>query len=181
MIPWLVTLGTIVLATLLVTAYRRKAQRLVEELGSEHAMQVRLLEDESDARFRRLEREAKTQQTHARDILVTDLLPIFDSLNMALETAADAEIRRGIELVQSDLLAALTRHGIDSIEPATGEPFDPELHEAAEIVAHDDLQPGTIARTLRMGLVTDDRVLRPALVTVVKAPVEASPAIPQER
>ncbi len=168
-IPWIITVFTVGISSMLIAAYRRKAARLLVDAREEHEMQVRLLEDESDSRLRRLERESESTKTLVRDALVEDILPVFDSLDMAARSTKDPDTERGISLVQAELVAALRKHGIAPIEPSAGEAYDPALHEAAEVVEVADFEPGNIARTYRIGLRTSDRVIRPAIVAVVQS------------
>lgn len=172
MIGWLAAILTAVIAILVIAGFRRRTDQLLLELKNEQRDQVRLLEDEADAQVRRLSREASVTRNDARDALVKDLLPMFDSLNLAIESASDSDTARGIVLVLEDLVNALARHGLAVIDPDTGEAFDPEVHEAVEMVDAGEVDAGSVARTLRRGLRSPERVLRPALVAVARAPIE---------
>ena len=85
---------------------------------------------------------------------------------------------QGVELVQRELLGALTKHGVETIDPG-GEPFDPNLHEAMAQEEDDSVAPGTVVRVLQKGYTLRDRLLRPARVMVSKrsaGPGDAPPA-----
>lgn len=96
-----------------------------------------------------------------------ELIAVCDSLDAALaDTAADAAtLRNGVELTQKQLLRALERSGVKVENPAAGDKFDPNQHQAIAMVDAD--QPGnTVVTVLQKGYQLSDRVLRPAMVTV---------------
>lgn len=104
-----------------------------------------------------------------REALVHDIIPALDSFDMAAGSEAWAEVsdgwKSGMELVRDQLIDALKRHGVERFGKV-GDKFDHALHEAVE--ERDDVagEVGTIARILRYGYRTADRVLRPAQVFV---------------
>ena len=106
-----------------------------------------------------------------REELVHDLLPALDSFDMAAMSEAWASVsdgwRSGMEMVRDQLIDALRRHGVQRYG-RVGEKFDHLLHEAVE--ERDDVpgESGTIARVLRSGYKSDERVLRAAQVIVKK-------------
>jgi molecular chaperone GrpE len=96
-----------------------------------------------------------------------ELIAVCDSLDAALtDTGADAAtLRSGVELTQKQLLSALDRSGMKVENPAAGDKFDPNQHQAIAMVDAD--QPGnTVVNVLQKGYQLSDRVLRPAMVTV---------------
>lgn len=106
--------------------------------------------------------------------LIRDLLPIVDNLARAVEHAkgtGDAKaLVDGVALVQKGFVDALERHGIVRVDAPRGTRFDPNLHEAVAHVETADLEPGGVIEQLQPGYRLHDRLLRPALVTVAKAP-----------
>jgi molecular chaperone GrpE len=96
-----------------------------------------------------------------------ELLPALDHLALALASADadDASLAEGIRLVQSELIAALGRTGVEEYSPA-GERFDPEQHEAMAQHPVDGAEPGTIVEVYQQGYRLGDAVLRPARVVV---------------
>ena len=118
-----------------------------------------------------LRRRAAEDVTKAHKFAVEkfarELIAVSDSLDAALaDTAADAAtLRSGVELTQKQLLAAFERSGMKVENPAPGEKFDPNQHQAIAMV--DAEQPGnTVVNVLQKGYQLSDRVLRPAMVTV---------------
>ncbi|MFW9610973.1 MAG: nucleotide exchange factor GrpE [Fluviibacter sp.] len=118
-----------------------------------------------------LRRRAAEDVTKAHKFAVEkfarELIAVCDSLDAALaDTAADAAtLRSGVELTQKQLLGALERSGMKVENPAAGDKFDPNQHQAIAMVDAD--QPGnTVVNVLQKGYQLSDRVLRPAMVTV---------------
>lgn len=103
-----------------------------------------------------------------------DMVAVADNLSRGLEacTVSVPEEMQGmvdgIKLVQEELRRIFERHGIQEIHPL-GQSFDPNFHQAMfEIPATDNLVSGTVGQVLQAGYVIHDRLLRPALVGVVK-------------
>ncbi len=100
--------------------------------------------------------------------LATDLLPVVDSLERALESDPDASagLAKGVSLVRDQLVATLERAGVSAYDPV-GERFDPAWHEALSTApATDGVEPGVIVEVLDRGYRLDGQVLRPARVVV---------------
>ncbi len=98
-----------------------------------------------------------------------DLLPVVDSLQQALavSNATPEQLRAGVELTLKQLQAAFGRAQLTEIDPA-GEKFDPHRHQAMQMVDSD--QPAnTVVQVFQKGYALNDRILRPALVTVAKS------------
>jgi molecular chaperone GrpE len=97
-----------------------------------------------------------------------DLLPVKDALEQALavDNATTEQLRAGVELTLRQLEAAFGRAQLAIIDPA-GERFDPHRHQAMQMVESD--QPAnTVVQVFQKGYALNDRVLRPALVSVAK-------------
>ena len=92
------------------------------------------------------------------------LLPVVDSLEAALA----AKDLSALELTARQLQAALEKTNIREISPASGERFDPHVHQAMAAVDSEQ-EPNRIVSVMQKGYRLHDRVLRPALVTVAKA------------
>jgi molecular chaperone GrpE len=126
---------------------------------------------------KRAAREAAAAQERGIAKLARELLPAVDNLDRALEAAeaeaaggsseggADSPLVSGIKLVHADVLAALSRVGIERFEPA-GERFDPQHHEAVAQQPVEGAQPGTVVEVYQRGYRLGDVVLRPARVVV---------------
>ncbi len=103
--------------------------------------------------------------------LARELLPALDNFERALDAAEsqpenrDHHLTDGIRLVQSELLGALGRVGIQADSPM-GERFDPHRHEALAQQPADGAEPGTIIEVYSAGYTYGDEILRPAKVVV---------------
>ena len=95
------------------------------------------------------------------------LLPVRDSLEMALKTEVPSveSLREGVEATLRLLATAFERHKLQVIDPA-GEKFDPNRHQAISMVPAGDVPANHVVAVLQKGYLINDRVLRPALVTV---------------
>jgi molecular chaperone GrpE len=111
---------------------------------------------------------------YALEKFAEDLLPVKDALEQTLATdqSVSAEtLKAGADLTLKALNAAFGRAAIREINPV-GERFDPHLHQAMQVV-DSDLPPNTVVTVFQKGYLLNDRVLRPALVTVSKAQPES--------
>src|SRR5947209_14422786 len=117
-------------------------------------------------------RAAREQQEH-KDYAVTDavkaILPILDSFDRALVSpnVEAAEFRSGIELINKQLHDALVKLGVRPIQ-AKGEPFDPHVHQAIEMVDTDEEKDQHVLDELQRGYKLKDRLLRPSMVRVAR-------------
>jgi len=129
---------------------------------------LRALADADNAR-KRAALDIAAAQKFAVEGLVQELLPVIDSLEAALGAdGVDAEtLRSGVELTLKQLRAAFEKSYVAEIAPAAGERFDPNRHEAMAAVEA-DAEPNTVVALLQKGYTLNDRMVRPALVTVAK-------------
>jgi molecular chaperone GrpE len=126
---------------------------------------------------RRLEAEKTQASAYAASGFARDMLAIKDHLDRALaavseELRADetaANFLAGIEATARELEAAFARQGITRIK-SIGEKLDPHRHQAMIEVPTDTAEAGTIVDEMQAGYMLKDRLLRPALVGVAKAP-----------
>ena len=127
------------------------------------------------AEFENARKRTAREQQDFREYAVSDavkaLLPTLDSFERALQTGAKekSEFRGGIELIYKQLQDALQKLGLRAI-PAKGEPFDPHLHEAIEMVDTTDTADHHILEELQRGYKLKDRLLRPSMVKVARNP-----------
>jgi len=128
----------------------------------------------AQAEFENARRRATKEQQDFRDYAAADavksLLPVIDSFERALQVKSDPEnLRAGIELIYKQLQDALVKLGVSAI-PAKGEPFDPHVHEAIEMVETSGAPDHEVLEELQRGYKMKDRLLRPAMVKVAKNP-----------
>jgi molecular chaperone GrpE len=126
---------------------------------------------ETDNIRKRARREVELANARGVGRLARELLPSLDNLDRALAAAEAQEgdeehhLTKGIRLVQQELLAALTRVGIEPYTP-DGEAFDPHQHEAVSQIPVEGQASGTIVQVFQPGYRYKDEVLRAAKVVV---------------
>ncbi len=136
---------------------------------------------------RRTEREVADARIYGVASFARDVLAVADNMHRALGTI-EAELSEhpdpkvkalieGVELTERELMKVLERYGVKKFSPQ-GEKFDPNVHQAMYEVPQSDLPPGHVAQVIQAGYMLGDRVLRPALVGVVKAAPKTSPSPP---
>jgi molecular chaperone GrpE len=128
----------------------------------------------AQAEFENARRRASKEQQDFRDYAAADaikpLLPVIDSFERALLVKSEpGDFRSGVELIYKQLQDALAKIGVRAI-PAQGEPFDPHVHEAIEMVETSDAADHEVLEELQRGYKFKDRLLRPAMVKVAKNP-----------
>lgn len=120
---------------------------------------------------KRVERDRREAYQRAAGDILTQFLDVIDDLERALEDRPDegdaADWADGIELVHRKLVAVLDSHGVEPIN-ASGQPFDPTIHDALTHEETDDTKEGYVIDVVKQGYRMGDRVLRPALVRVAK-------------
>jgi len=126
----------------------------------------------------RLAKDFETQRAYATQGLVTDLLPVLDNLDRAIEAAEkDSDgsgLLDGVRLVRQQALKVLANHGVEPI-PALGGPFDPAEHEAVMQMPSESHRPGTVIEEVQKGYRMKERVVRPSKVIVAAPPPEPAP------
>ncbi len=127
------------------------------------------LQAEYDNYRKRTQREKAADLTYKSQKLATELLPVIDNFERALQTASDDEAVKsffeGMEMIYRNLLTVLEAEGIEVI-PAVGEVFDPTMHQAVMQVQDDQYDSNIVVEELQKGYRLKDRVLRPAMVKV---------------
>jgi molecular chaperone GrpE len=125
------------------------------------------------AEFDNYRKRAAKENAEYRDYAVSDaaryLLPVVDSFTLALKNSAakPEDLRKGVELIFKQLQDVLQKLNIERI-PAQGEPFDPRVHEAIEMVETDEAPDHHVLEELQPGYRIKGRLLRPAMVRVAK-------------
>ena len=122
---------------------------------------------ELDNQRKRLARDVDQARRFANEKLLSQLLPVLDSLDAGSQ-AASAEagpLKDGLEMTLRQLLKVGADNGMTQLDPL-GAAFDPEWHQAISQVPAPDAAPGTVVQVFQKGYSLNDRLLRPALVVV---------------
>jgi len=119
---------------------------------------------------RRAQEDIAKAHKFAVESFASQLLAVKDSLEATLNAAnaSPETLRSGVELTLRQLSAAFEKSNLREIHPL-GEKFDPHRHQAISAVPSDQ-EPNTVVTVLQKGYALSDRIIRPALVTVAKAP-----------
>jgi molecular chaperone GrpE len=131
---------------------------------------LRLAADFENFKRRKAQEIADVRRYESEDA-ARALLPVLDNLRRAVEHAGDAGAEEffvsGLQLVVREFESALERLGVVRV-PAVGERFDPAIHEAIAAEESDDVTEDTVIAELVPGYRLHDRLLRPAIVRVVR-------------
>ncbi len=128
------------------------------------------LQAEFDNYRKRSAREQQDFRDYALAEALKSLLPVLDSFDRALaHRAGGEEFAAGIELINRQFHDALAKLGVQPIE-VQGEPFDPNLHQAVQMVESDEVEDHHVLDELQRGYKLKDRLLRPAMVRVATHP-----------
>jgi molecular chaperone GrpE len=125
------------------------------------------------AEFENARKRAAREQQDFRDFATADaikaLLPALDSFERALRTPESKanDFRSGVELIYKQMQDALAKIGVRPV-PAEGQPFDPHVHEAIEMVETAEVPDHHVIEELQRGYKLKDRLLRPAMVKVAQ-------------
>ncbi len=143
-------------------------ERLKQALNREHAMHLRALADFDNYR-KRVQRERESAAQAGKRQLVLALLDVMDDFERALAYAntAPESILTGARVIHQRLTDLLQAQGVVPYT-STGQPFDPALHEAVDVINTDRATPGVVLNELSHGYRWGDEVLRPARVRVAQ-------------
>jgi molecular chaperone GrpE len=139
-----------------------------------HWDQVVRLQAEMDNLRKRSERDLANAHKFALERFASELLPVKDSLEMGLAAfateAADPEkLKEGVDLTLQMLVTAMEKSDIREVNPEN-ESFNPDFHQAMSIQERDDVAPNTVVTVVQKGYLLHDRLIRPAMVIVSRAP-----------
>lgn len=153
-------------------ALLEKLEKL-EQQAEQYRDQALRSQAEAENTRRRASRDVENAHKFALEKFAAELLPVLDSLEKAVEVASASEgaesIAEGVELSLKLFLSVLEKHGIERIDP-TGEPFDPQVHEAMTMVPSEHAEPNSVLEVMQPGYLLNGRVVRAAKVVVAKAP-----------
>ena len=127
---------------------------------------------------KRFDREKEDLSNYVISNFAKEILSVLDNLQRAIASVKVKELKEesdslsqlfeGIELTEKQIISTFERFKIEQIK-SLGEQFDPNIHQAMFEVEKDDQEAGTVAEVVQEGYKIGDRLLRPALVGVVKA------------
>ena len=122
---------------------------------------------------KRFQKEKEDLLRYGNESLILEILPVVDNLERALSHASGDEcssaINEGVRMTLSMLLGSLKKFGVTPVA-AQGEVFDPALHQAVGQIESAEVEPNRVVNEFQKGYLLNDRLLRPAMVTVAVAP-----------
>ena len=150
------------------------------ELAETKDRLLRALAETENAR-RRFQREREDALKYGIAGFAKDLLSPVDNLRRALESLPETEVSdprvksllEGVAATERELMGAFERNGLKRIDPK-GQRFDHNFHQAIFEAERADVPAGTVIEVLQPGYVLHDRLLRPAMVGVAKAPANTA-------
>ncbi|WP_338277870.1 nucleotide exchange factor GrpE [Corallococcus caeni] len=163
-----------------------KARETLERLKEAHErakdFQDRAIRSAADLENyrKRAQKEKEDVQKFGVEKLLKDLLPVVDNLDRALDAAGKSpdfdSFQKGVAMTRKSFEDSLGRHGVKGFS-AKGQPFDPRLHEAIQQVETAEVPAGHVVYEVTRGFYLNDRLVRPAMVVVARAPepVAAAP------
>ncbi|VFP87234.1 Protein GrpE [Candidatus Erwinia haradaeae] len=145
--------------------------QLAESKSSTRDIQLRAQAEIENIR-RRTKLDIEKTHKFALERFISELLPVIDNLERALEIADKANpelivMIEGIELTMKSLLNVVKKFGVEVIS-ATNVLFNPEVHQAMTIVDSTDVEPNHVIMVMQKGYTLNSRLLRPAMVAVSK-------------
>jgi molecular chaperone GrpE len=156
----------------------------IAELEERH---VRLLAEMENLR-RRTEREKTDTAKFAITRFARDVLTVADNFQRAIDSVPTdvaagnetlASFLDGIRLTEQELLNVLDRHGVKRVDPAMGDKFDPNIHQAMMQAPSAEVPAGHILQVFQPAYLIEDRILRAAAVVVsTGAPQPAANDVP---
>ncbi len=121
---------------------------------------------------KRLTRSSAQEVDAQKEMLLRDILPVADGLDLALLHTSPEEdsrnILQGIEMIRSLLGKFFAKYDVEEME-ALGQIFDPSLHESIGMVRYPGVAPNTIVRVEQKGFLLSGKLLRPAQVLIASS------------
>ncbi len=117
---------------------------------------------------RRNEKQVEDAHKFAAKKFIEELLPVADSMEMGLAAEGDVDqIREGVIMTKKMFDTAMGKFGLSAVEPL-GDKFDPELHQAMAMQPSEEFEEGCVSAVMQKGYTLNGRLVRPAMVMVVK-------------
>lgn len=141
---------------------------IANEKIAELTITLQRLQAEFENYRKRAEKDSGLQREYASAPVITKLLPIIDTFEIAIKNSKDPEkFRKGMELIYAELMSVLKNEGVRKID-AAGKQLDPYLHDAMMAVEAKDKSKDTIIEVLQEGYKLKDRVIRHSKVKIAK-------------
>jgi len=146
-----------------------------EALIAGHQTEVLRLHADAQNIRRRAEQDIEKAHKYGQERLLSELLPVIDNLERALQASGTDDnalllaLKQGVELTLKSFVDCLRKFNVEMLDPV-GEPFDPLFHQAIAMVESKTAEPDSVLSVMQKGYSLNGRVLRPAMVVVARAP-----------
>ncbi|MCV4229722.1 nucleotide exchange factor GrpE [Virgibacillus sp. LDC1] len=135
----------------------------------EHQQRTLRVQADFDNFRRRTQKEKEDLGKYASSKLITELLPVIDNFERALQASEEnpefESFSKGVSMIFRQLESVLATEGLTAMK-SVGEPFNPEYHQAIMQVESDEYEEGIVVEEVQKGYMLKDKVLRPAMVKV---------------
>jgi molecular chaperone GrpE len=149
---------------------KKKLEEKEKEIKEHHDRLLRMAADFENYKKRAV-REKEDWTKFANEDLIRAILPFIDNLeravNHAQKVADTGVLIEGVRLTIQQILQSLNKFGLSSFQ-SVGKPFDPAVHEAMLVIETDQHEPNQVVEEFQKGYFLNDRLLRPATVSVSK-------------
>lgn len=116
----------------------------------------------------RVDKDKENLYTYATEDIVTQLLPVLDNFERALDNIDEKDkVYEGVKMIYDQILDVLSKNGLKEIQ-SVGESFDPNFHHAVFTEEVEDKEEDIILEVLQKGYMLKDKVIRPSMVKVAK-------------
>ncbi|MBW1805721.1 MAG: nucleotide exchange factor GrpE [Deltaproteobacteria bacterium] len=152
------------------TELLKKIRKLKEESEKNYDQYLRS-KAEIENIVKRNKKEKEEWVKYSNDILIKEILPVMDNLEMAISHSQNDDsfnaLKEGVELTLKGLKDTLIKSGLEELK-AEGEPFDPCFHHAVSEQDNEDVEAGIVLKELQKGYTLNQRLIRPAMVILSK-------------
>jgi molecular chaperone GrpE len=159
-------------ATVDIDALAAELERARAEASEYQDKYVRLYAETENFR-KRMTRDFQDRERYCNESIIKELLPVADNFDRALTHAGEGTgnegLVEGVRMVKKQLMDVLAKFGVTQVE-SVGLPFDPMKQQAIMQVETEDYADGVVVEEFQKGYFLNDRILRPAMVTVAKRP-----------
>lgn len=155
---------------------QQELEKTQEEAKKNWDLYLRERADLENAR-KRHQRDREDAIRYANDRLLKEMIPVLDNLERAVDHAEQGEaddsqgLLEGVNMTITQFRKVLEDFGVKAIN-ALGAEFDPNVHQAMGQIESAEQAPNTVVSEFQKGYLLNDRLLRPSLVMVAKAPAE---------
>lgn len=151
----------------------RKQLAKAEQKTAENWDKVLRIQAEMDNLKRRTQKDLDSAHKYGLEKFAKELLTVIDSLELGIQAATSdvpevIKLKEGSELTIKQFEAVFAKFNIEAIDP-TGQPFNPEFHQAMTMLPSADVEPNTVLNVFQKGYVLNGRLIRPAMVVVAQA------------